>query len=99
MSEVLAPVQGGVVQGIKGSFAGTLYNEANPMDSLIISRGAFTLKKVNWYNFDQRPVTLRGLTGFTVRLIQMLVFKNLGIYFVDRADAGAWNDYWSQHST
>ena len=53
VSEVLEPVYGGVLHGIKGSFAGTLYNEANPMDSLIISRGTFTLKKVNWYNFNQ----------------------------------------------
>ncbi len=53
VSEILTPVQGGVVQGIEGSFAGTLYNEADPQDSLTISRGAFTLKKVNWYNFDQ----------------------------------------------
>ncbi|MBC7923228.1 MAG: DUF5025 domain-containing protein [Ferruginibacter sp.] len=39
--------------GIKGSFYGTLYNENNPLDSLTLQQGEFTLKKINWYNFNQ----------------------------------------------
>jgi hypothetical protein len=41
------------IQGVKGTFYGTLYNEVNPLDSITITRGTFTLKKTNWYNFDQ----------------------------------------------
>jgi hypothetical protein len=51
--EILEPVRGGVINGIRGSFAGTLYNEADPRDSVTIDQGDFTLKKVNWYNFNQ----------------------------------------------
>jgi hypothetical protein len=51
--EVLEPLPGGVINGIRGSFTGTLYNEVDPRDSVTITRGAFVLKKVNWYNFDQ----------------------------------------------
>jgi hypothetical protein len=42
-----------VINGIRGSFTGILYNEVDPRDSVTITRGAFVLKKVNWYNFDQ----------------------------------------------
>jgi len=47
------PISGSSVTGIKGAFYGTLYNESNSLDSLTFTRGAFTLKKVNWYNFNQ----------------------------------------------
>ena len=40
-------------QGVIGSFSGTLYNEKNPADSVIISRGKFTLNKTNHYNYNQ----------------------------------------------
>jgi hypothetical protein len=53
VTEFFAPLTELPVNGIRGTFHGTLYNEADPLDSLTISRGAFTLKKVNWYNFDQ----------------------------------------------
>ncbi len=55
ISEICAPLSELPVNGIKGSFYGTLYNEANPQDSLTIRRGEFTLKKINWYNFNQCP--------------------------------------------
>jgi hypothetical protein len=53
VTELFAPLTELPVNGIQGTFYGTLYNEADALDSLTISRGAFTLKKVNWYNFDQ----------------------------------------------
>ncbi len=53
ISELLDPLTDMPVKGIKGTFSGTLYNAANPQDSVVITRGAFTLKKINWYNFDQ----------------------------------------------
>lgn len=43
----------GSLKGVSGVFYGTLYNESNPLDSITITRGAFTLKKTNFYNFDQ----------------------------------------------
>ena len=39
--------------GIKGSFSGTLYNETNPLDSLVIQKGSFSFRKLNWYNSNQ----------------------------------------------
>jgi len=41
------------LQGVKGVFFGTLYNVKNPLDSIVISKGAFTMQKTNWYNFNQ----------------------------------------------
>jgi hypothetical protein len=41
------PVPGVSARGVKGTFYGTLYNETNPSDSLIISRGAFTFRLLN----------------------------------------------------
>ncbi len=49
----LIPLPESVINGIAGTFYGTLYNENNSLDSLTFSRGSFVLKKVNWYNFNQ----------------------------------------------
>ena len=35
-----------VIPGIEGSFSGVLYNEENPSDSLIITKGEFMFKRV-----------------------------------------------------
>jgi hypothetical protein len=48
-------LKGSHVTGIKGTFYGTLYNENNPSDSITIQQGEFTLRKINWYNFNQCP--------------------------------------------
>ncbi|ALJ01050.1 DUF5025 domain-containing protein [Rufibacter tibetensis] len=40
-------------KGIKGTFYGTLYNEANPQDSVSFEKGEFLFKKVNWHNYNQ----------------------------------------------
>ncbi|MES2730235.1 MAG: DUF5025 domain-containing protein [Bacteroidota bacterium] len=47
------PTPASELSGIRGTFYGTLYNEKNPLDSLIFQGGEFTLKKINWYNFNQ----------------------------------------------
>ncbi|MEJ7559294.1 MAG: DUF5025 domain-containing protein [Pedobacter sp.] len=41
------------LHGVIGSFYGTLYNEANPLDSVIITSGRFTFNKTNHYDFNQ----------------------------------------------
>ncbi|MEQ7802050.1 DUF5025 domain-containing protein [Pedobacter sp. ASV1-7] len=41
------------LKGVKGAFYGTLYNEKDPLDSIVIKRGAFVFKKTNEYNFRQ----------------------------------------------
>lgn len=47
------PIDGFSLPGIKGFFHGTLYNEDNPLDSLVFRSGEFTFKKINWFNFNQ----------------------------------------------
>lgn len=49
------PIEGFSLPGIKGSFYGTLYNEDNPLDSLVLEEGDFTFGKINWNNFNQCP--------------------------------------------
>jgi hypothetical protein len=47
------PIHGSsTMNGIKGSFQGYLYNEANPMDSIRISEGNFIFK-TGFTNYDQ----------------------------------------------
>jgi hypothetical protein len=41
------------LQGVIGSLHGTLYNEKNPADSIIIRRGKFTFNKTNHYDYNQ----------------------------------------------
>ncbi len=41
------------LKSVDGVFSGILYNELNPLDSIVISNGTFTLKHTNGYNFDQ----------------------------------------------
>ena len=48
----LIPIKYSPTKGIKGSFSGILYNEADPSDSLTIENGKFTFNIVN-VNYDR----------------------------------------------
>lgn len=48
VQEFIAPVKGTSSNGLKGSFAGVIYNEVNPSDSLVIEKGDFTFGIVNY---------------------------------------------------
>ena len=41
------------LKGVKGSFSGTLYNEKDPSDSIVIKKGSFVFKRTNGYDFRQ----------------------------------------------
>jgi hypothetical protein len=47
------PVKNSEMLGIQGTFEGTLQNEKDPSDKMIIQKGNFTFKKINWYDFNQ----------------------------------------------
>ncbi len=48
------PISGSVaLTGIQGTFSGTLYNEANPLDSLVISSGKYSFRKMHGSRFNQ----------------------------------------------
>lgn len=41
------------LKGVKGAFYGTLYNDKDPLDSIVITKGAFIFKRTNESNFRQ----------------------------------------------
>lgn len=41
------------LKGVKGSFFGTLYNEKDPSDFIVIKRGYFSFQRTNGYDFRQ----------------------------------------------
>jgi hypothetical protein len=48
------PLYGSIeLKGIKGSFAGKLYNRDNPQDFIVIEGGEFEIQKANFFNFSQ----------------------------------------------
>jgi hypothetical protein len=51
--EEFIPIEGSILEGIRGTFSGILYNRVNPNDSIIIDNCNFTFKKINWANFCQ----------------------------------------------
>jgi hypothetical protein len=53
IDEILQPLKYSTLNGVKGSFSGILYNEANRQDSIIIKDCKFTFAKVNWNDFCQ----------------------------------------------
>ena len=44
----LLPIKDSPTKGVRGSFAGVLYNESNQSDSLVIEKGNFTFALVNY---------------------------------------------------
>ena len=51
--EKFIPLPNTNLQGVIGSFYGTLYNEKNPADSVTIVNGKFTFNKTNHYDYNQ----------------------------------------------
>ena len=51
--EKFIPLPNTNLQAVIGTFYGTLYNEKNPADSVIISNGKFTFNKTNHYDYNQ----------------------------------------------
>jgi hypothetical protein len=49
------PPGASVTPRLRGTFSGTLYNEQNPQDSLHISEGTFSFRKMNRNTFNQCP--------------------------------------------
>lgn len=53
--EEFVEIEGFSLPGIKGFFHGTLYNEEDPLDSLVFGDGEFTFGKINWSGFNHCP--------------------------------------------
>jgi hypothetical protein len=51
--EAFIPLEKTNIQGVKGVFAGTLYNEVDPLDSIKLTHGDFTFNRPNRYSFNQ----------------------------------------------
>ncbi len=44
----IIPVESIANQGIQGHFEGVLYNEENPIDSIVITNGKYKFERLNW---------------------------------------------------
>lgn len=51
--KAFSPIPGTTLQAVKGVFNGTLYNDKDLRDSVIIDNGTFTFNRPNRYSFDQ----------------------------------------------